>query len=322
MNKKFLYSFVVSLLILAGGCSSILKNNEGVFGKAQKKDAEIDARIHQIEGSQAQSSIDKLAHIGAWSKGGVEHSLDQIKTNVPPEVEVAKKMNERIEALAGKPDFNEVKEIENIVDKLLSQVITTKEEGEKALARKDKEIDKLETQVKQLNQQREDEIGNIMVQADLNAQKVDQYKATLNQMDNWFGLGAIFYGVKKFIVSAAWILGIGSILFLILRVLSTSNPIAGAIFSIFDQVGSWFVHTIAMIFPKALSLAGNVSTKLFNSYKSVMSKFVDAVQTAKLTAQSSGKEPVLKDVLTELEKTMDTNEKAIVNELKKSLNWK
>ena len=48
-----------------------------------------------------QVNEDTLDIIRAWSKGGVEYSLDQIKTNVPPEVVTAKKMNERIEALAG-----------------------------------------------------------------------------------------------------------------------------------------------------------------------------------------------------------------------------
>ena len=323
-NKQFLYGFVVALtIIVLVGCSSILNNNQGVFGKAQKKDAAIDAQIKLVEKAQAQTDADRLAHIGAFSKGGVEYSLNKIPdTNVTKEVTVAKQMNQRVEALANKPDFKEVEAIQKIVDELLSQVDKTRLEGEKALAAKDKELVKMQQLVKDLNSQREAEIAAAMKLADENAAKNDQLTKTLGQMDKWFGLGAIVYGLKKFIISAAWILGIGSVLFIILRILATSNPIASAIFGVFDQIGSWLIHTIAVIFPKALSLAGNVSTQLFNSYKGVMTKFVDAVQMAKTTAAAAGKEPNLKDVLDALEKTMDSNEKAIVDDIKKSLNWK
>ena len=159
-------------------------------------------------------------------------------------------------------------------------------------------------------------------QADVNARAADQYKATLGQMDSWFGLGAVFYGTKKFIVSSAWILGIGSILFIILRILTTSNPIASALFSVFDQMGNWLVHTIQVVFPKAVSLAGNVSSQLFNSYKSTLTKIVDAVQMAQSNSTASGKTATIQDALNEAAKSMNTDEKAIVDELKKALNWK
>ena len=321
--KNFLYGFIAALTVISMvGCSSILKNNEGVFGKAQKENSAVNAQVRHVENAQAQVNENTLSHIGAWSKGGVEYSLDQIKTNVPIEVTTAKEMNKRIEALAGKPDFDEVKEIEKIVDKLVSQSENIRNDGEKALAGKDREITILENSVKQLNQQREEEIAKAFAQADANAQAADQYKATLGQMDSWFGLGAVFYGVKKFIISAAWILGIGSILFIILRILSTSNPMASAIFGIFDQMGSWLVHTIQVIFPKAVSLAGNVSLTLFNSYKSTLTKIVDAVQMAQSNSKASGKQATIEDALNEAAKSMNADEKAIVDELKKALNWK
>ena len=138
--KKFLYGFVAALTVtLLVGCSSILNNNEGVFGKAQKADDAVGAQVRLIENAQAQVNEDTLDIIGAWSKGGVEYSLDQIKTNVPPEVVTAKKMNERIEALAGQPNFNQVKEVESIVDNLLAQTESVRKSGEKELASKDKE---------------------------------------------------------------------------------------------------------------------------------------------------------------------------------------
>ena len=102
----------------------------------QKANDTVDTQVRLIENTQAQVNEDTLDYIGTWSKGGVEYSLNQIKTNVPPEVITAKQMNERIEALAGQPDFNKVKEIENIVNNLLAQTESVRKSGEKELATK------------------------------------------------------------------------------------------------------------------------------------------------------------------------------------------
>lgn len=333
--NKFLYGFMSALTImLIVGCSSILKNNEGVFGKASETHAHIDAGVRHIENAQAQSNEDKLARIGAWSKGGVTYSLDQIKTNVPREVTIAKEMNARVEALAGKPNFDEVKEIQAIVDNLLSQVAELRNQGEKDLAEKDAQILKLENRVKNLNIQREEEIAGAFANATAVALKADQYKATLNQMDNFFGLGAVFYGLKKFIISAAWILGIGGILFMILRVLASTNPIAASIFSIFDQIFSWGINAIKALAPKAAKVAGLVDNRVFEDYKSTLHKIIDAIEVVKdrnsavvKAANGSGAPhvtagSVIQEILDEAGKSMNEDDKSRVADAKKELMWK
>jgi len=321
-NNKFFYGFISAIIfMLAVGCSSLLDNNQGIFGKAQMANDKVDAKIRIVENQQAQVNEDKLAHIGAWAQGGVEHSLDKITTNIPVEVIVAKEMNARVEALAGKPDFKEVELIKTIVDSLLSQVKDTRVSGEKALAEKDKQIAAIQTQDKQLIVQRENEIASALIQSDSNAKVADQYKATLNDMDKWGGLGAVWYGIHKFVVRMAWVLGIGGVLFLILRLLASANPIAGAIFSIFDQIGSWAINTIAVIFPKALSIAGNVSVAIFNDTKSALSSIVDSVETVKLQQQATGTPATIEDLLNTAEVSMTPADKAIIEKIKLQLNW-
>ena len=127
--------------------------------RQQATNEKADTKIRVVENQQAQANEDKLAHIGTWSQGGVEHALNKITNEVPPEVTVAKEMNARVEALAGKPDFKEVELIKGIVDDLLSQVQTTRVEGEKQLALKDKQISVIQAQDKQLDAQRENEIA-------------------------------------------------------------------------------------------------------------------------------------------------------------------
>ena len=317
MKNKFLCGFATGLFIIGiVGCTSILKNNKGVFGHAQEQKDDVDSEIRIVENQQAQVNEDKLAHIGAWSKGGVEYSLDQIpKTNVTREIVVAKEMNERIEALAGKPDFKEVEAVKEMVTKLLSENEKVRASGEKALVSKDKEINKLEQSVKELNHQREVEIANAMQQADINAQKADQYEHTLDQMDSWGGLGAIWYGFKRLVIRGAWILGIGGILFIILRVMAASNPIAGAIFSIFSTIGSWIIHTIEAILPKAAKTAGYVAQSAVEEYKILSTKLVDTIQQIKI-AQPAASDVVRANI------NLTPDETLKVTEIKQTLNYK
>ncbi len=321
-NNKFFYGFISALALMTiVGCSTLLNNNQGVFGKAQETNLKSDTKIRIVENQQAAANENKLKQISAFSEGGVGYSLDLIKTNIPKEVVVAEKMNDRIKAIAGAPDFKEVELIKGIVDDLLSQVQTTRVEGEKALVQKDKEIAAIQAQDKQLITQRENEIASALIQSDANAKVADQYKITLNDMDKWGGLGAVWYGLHKFIVRMAWVLGIGGVLFFILRILASSNPIAGAIFGIFDQIGSWMVNTISVIFPKALSIAGNVTTEVYNGTKSALTSIVDSVETVKLQQNVSGKPATIQDLLDAAEATMTLDDKAQIEKIKLQLGW-
>jgi len=237
-------------------------------------------------------------------------------------------MNNRIEALAGKPDFKETEAIKEIVNSLMSEIADVRNSGEKALAEKDKEISHLELQVRNLNAQREDEISNAMSIAQVNARERDQYKATLNQMDSWFGLGAIFYGAKRLIVSAAWILGIGGALFIVLRFASNTNPIAKSIFSIFETIGSWFVHLIkGVVGTKAVEGANYVASDRFDAYKKTLYKLIDCVETLRneqkrMVADALASNKPADDVFTvdelmdDLSKTMGDSDKKLITDIK------
>ena len=100
-----------------------------------------------------------------------------------------------------------------------------------------------------------------------------------------------------------------------------SNPMAASVFSIFSKIGSWFIGMIEFIVPKAAEMAGQTATAVFNAYKSTLTKVVDAIQMARERAKAAGKEPNINNVLDEVAKSMNTDEKAIVSELKKVLNW-
>ncbi len=321
--NKFLQGFFTALIIIVMvGCSSLLNNNEGIFGKSQAKVQKVDTKVQVINDQESKLKDDKLSKIGAYAKGGVEYSLDKIPaTNASREVIVAKQMNERIEALANKPDFNEVKAIQGIVDDLTSQIASVRQEGENALVVKDKQITDLQDKYKQLEDQKTKEISAAFSQANEIAQKADQYQATLKKMDGFLGLNAIWYGLHKFFISSMWILGIGLVLFIILRLLAGANPIASAIFGIFEQAVACVIHTISFLFPKALSLAGNVSSEIYNGTKSALTSIVDSVETVKLQSNASGTPATIEELLNTAELSMTPADKALIEKIKLELGW-
>ncbi len=187
---------------------------------------------------------------------------------------------------------------------------------------KDKEIQLLQTESRTLDTQKDSEIRKYMLAAQEFAANADAYKAKLGEMDQWMGLGAVWYGLKKFVISSMWILGIGSILFIILRIASFSNPLAASIFSIFSTIGSWVVKSIEFIIPKAVQTAGHVAGEVFNAYQSTLRKLVDGIQLIKDRAATKGESPKLEDVLDEVAKSMNEQEKEVISEIKRALHWK
>jgi hypothetical protein len=315
MKKLKIMLLSICLILSANGCSSLLSNNNGILGKATKSENQAKQTIQLINTDIAEHNVQRLTQIGEFS-AGIDYSLDKIsKTNQI--AASAQSLNQRIASLAEKPSLNAVKEIQVVVDELL----TNNTSGIKLLEKKDKQITSLYKEITNLQQDKKDAIDEYVAISDKTALERDSYQSTLKKLDSWGGLGAIFYGLKKLIIRTAWVLGLGSVLFLILRLLSATNPIAGAVFGVFDQIGSWLVHIIQIVLPKAVAIAGNVSTKVFATYQSTMKKIVDGIALAQNNAQAAGKEATLKDYLNLAEQTMTPDEKAIVDEIKKQLNW-
>lgn len=302
MNKFYLSLLAAFIIPTITGCSTV----KGIFGKSASKETVARAEITVVDKEVAKVNVQKLDRIGEYSYG------IKLVTNTPPAVI---DLNERIGSLANQPTLEAMKEME----KLVSQLMTN---NHKLLLKKDKEIEDLQEDTIKLNLEKETAINKYIELASATAMKTDTLQSSLNQMNSWGGLGAIWYGLKRLIVRMAWGIGIFSIIFVILRVASMSNPMAASVFSIFSKIGNWFIGMIEFIVPKAAEMAGHTATAVFNAYKSTLTKVVDAIQMAKERATAAGKEPNINDVLDEVAKSMDTEEKAIVDELKKALNWK
>jgi hypothetical protein len=291
------------------------------MGKAAKQEASAAAPIDNTEKQLNDIKDKRLTSIGAWSDG-VEYSLNKV-TNQEPAVVIAQEVNSKVQTLANKPTLKEQEEIFKLIDSLLTNAI----EGKKLLAEKNEEIIKLQTSVSDLSIKHETAVRDYRSIAEASARQNDAYKATIQEMDAGWGLAAIWYGIKKLVSRIALTLGILAVLFIVLRALSTTNPIAASIFAIFNQVGSWIINALKGIFPKAASISGLVPHSDYKGYKDTLSKIVDAIETVK------SKESLLKktgsttcismdDLSTELSKLFTPEDADRVTNAKKDLLWK
>lgn len=315
MKKQILCFLLIIPLFLSGCLASLNSQNKGTIGKASKATAVLAEKVDVLDTKKAEINDQRLTAIGSFSSG-VEYSL-QKDTNQSQAIYIARDLNERVTALANKPDFKDLQAIYQIIDTL----ITNQANGEKLLAAKDKEIYSLSSAIKRVNADKNEVIGKAWKQSEQNAAQADQYKATLNDMDSFFGFGAIWYGVKKLVTRLAWTIGICLVLFIILRFAAAANPIAGAIFSVFEQVVSWFIHGIAALAPKATQVAGFIEQQVFNEYKATLTHIVDAIQMAKEN-EKKGATISVSALTDEIAKGMDQKHKDCVTEIKRGLNWR
>jgi len=312
----------VILPIIAGLCITVLAGcavftNKGKAAKAEEKGR---ARIVNVEGQINQNTAEKLDAIAGLAYG-TDYALS--KVNEPPrEVTVARDMNQRVISLSGSPTVEKMKEMQEMIDKLTSMLAIERDAGQKKMDEKDAEISLLQNQAKALSVAKESEIRKYMLLSQEMAANADAYKAALADYQGWFGLKAVFKGLWQFVKTSMWFLLGGSVLFIFLRIASMSNPIAASLFSIFTTIASWVINIIRVIVPKAVEATGHVAGNVFNAYKSTLWKIVDGIQVVKDRATAAGQKPDLNLVLDEVAKSMNTEEKAIVDEIKKALNWK
>jgi hypothetical protein len=318
--NKFFSGFVIAMTLIAVvGCAGLIGKNTGVVGKSTQKQLTQNEKVIVIEQKEAKNSESRLTHIGAWSDG-TKYALDKVP-EPSKEVVIAKDINERVQALANKPNFDEVKEVHVIIDGLLSEMNAQQAAANISLDKKDNEISDLNSQIEELDIVKQTEIRKALKMATDSAAKADQYKQTLNDMDSFFGFGAIWYGLTKFVSRMAWVIGTGVLLFIILRLFSTTNPIVGSVFSIFNVIGGYIIRIINVFVPKAIEFSGHIATSAYSNVKDLLTKIVDSVQLIKQIEKATGKDATIKELFVELDKTMDVKEKDVILKIKKDLGY-
>ena len=141
-------------------------------------------------------------------------------------------------------------------------------------------------------------------------------------MSGMFGLNAVFWGLKKFVISALTTIIVFVVVFVILRLLATVHPAAAAAFSIFNMLGSMFVSIIKALTPKAFELSNLISKDKVEEFKSPLVKIVDVIQELK-EKQKEFPDRVypVTEALKRFDKEMDSKEKDLIDDILKEQKW-
>lgn len=319
-SKLYIIIFISLFCVSCGSLNSFFKSNTSSQDKLDKKVVEIDSKKNDL----SKNSDTKLKQIGTLSYG-IGHALDKEKS--PTEnVSVAKELNDRVSSLAGSPDIKDANRIKNVVNQLVSEIEKEKAAGINELKRLDNELQYSQSERVRLQSELNRKIDEFKKISIYIAEKNDENTQIVDSMDKWFGLGAVFYGLKKFVISSALILTIGSILFLVLRILAQSNPIAATVFSLFEMAGSTILHLFKAALPNSFQFAKFVDKDTSEKYRITLDKIVDTLQILKERGKGEGvpadKKVILDEIFNELSVKLDDSEKRVVNERLQSMNWK
>jgi len=287
--------------------------SQEVVAKQEKK---VDDTMVEIE------KVDKGKRVQTASLSiGIQHSLNKI-SNAPVQVDTAKALNERVISIVGSPHIDEIKRIKATVDLLNSQVAEERKKGEELLSQRDEIINKLQKEKSELKDKYDDQLWQMTDKAKEVAKEADQNKAVLDSMSGMFGLNAVFWGLKKFFISALTTIVIFVVIFVVLRLLATVHPAAGAAFSIFNMIGSILLSLVKALTPKAFELANFASKDTVNEFKSPLVKIVDVIQELKeKQKESPDRVYPLAEILKRFDKEMDSDEKNLIDGILREQKW-
>ena len=313
---KNIILIIISILVLHG-CGTIVSRNEtGSLTKINKKlntITSVEKKVHQNE-------TNKFNLISSFSYG-IKYSLDNINTEDDYEsaVYTSKLLNNRILSISGYPNINDIKSMEELVDKLKSDMLTQQAEGIAKLEQKDKEIMSLINEKELLIKELEKANNNLSDTALKISSENDKNKVVINEINSYYGLGAVYYGFKRFLTTCFVTILCVIIGYVVLRILATLNPIASAIFSVIESVFSYGIRFIKLLAPNSTKISGLSSTIEVNKYKNTLSKVVDSIQVSVQNKEEC--DVTLCDIKTELSKNMNSDDKIVINEIKNELKW-
>ncbi len=307
------------MALLLSGCFSTIKpakqidDNQKIIAKEEKK---VDNTLVEIEKNDKGKKIQT-----SGLSIGIQHSLNQV-TNAPVQVDTALKLNERVISIVGSPHIDETKRIKATVDLLNSALVEERKKGEELLAQRDDIINKLQKEKSELNQKYDDQLWQLTDKAKEVAKEADQNKAVLDSMSGMFGLNAVFWGLKKFFISALTTIIVFTVVFVLLRLLATVHPAAAAAFSIFNMLGSLVISILKALTPKAFELANFATKDKVEEFKSPLVKIVDVIQELKeKQKESPDRVYPLSELLKRFDKEMDSDEKDLIDQILKEQKW-
>jgi len=248
MKNKMLCVMIMAMVLLTS-CSSL-----GIFGESSAAVSKQNNKIVAVDNKLNDLSDTKLNQVSQLSYG-VNDSLQRI-TNAPIEVKVAKELNQRVESISGLPTLEQQK----AMVKMVTDLIATNIAGVRELKQKDNEISALQNEETVLLKSKDREINNALELSKTVALQNDTTQAELSKYTAYWGIGGIFLGVKSLSLHLFWATLIFIVIFIILRALSMTNPLASAIFGIFQSIGASIIHLVETLIPQSIGTLNDVKS--------------------------------------------------------------
>ena len=252
---------------------------------------------------------------------GIEISLNQV-TNKTLEVETAQNLAQRVITIVGSPTLAEHEKIKSTVLLLNSSVQSERERGAKLLAERDSVIISLQKQKEELEKKYDAQVEKISENARNTAKNADQNQSKIDQIDGFWGLSAVWYGTKRFVITSLWVIIGGLVIFIVLRLLAASHPAISALFGIFEFIGSLVINAVKVLAPKAAQLASLMPKSDYAKYKNLCLKIVDNIAELKYNTKVADKTYSLQEVLSKFSEDFDQSDKDLVEELTIETKWK
>ena len=247
------------LIILLQGCAS---TNPNKFLDEQQQDSTtVLTDKTNIQSKQLTIIKNYTADFAFASQHALESSADSTS-----KLKVIAQFNGRIQSLVGAPSIQDETLISNIVDGMLSTDLGIQKESTEKLAGIDEAVEVQQQQLGKLDSTYTHDVAKYNKDSSAIAVTADKDAKVVNQVNSWFGLGAISYGVHRFLSFAVWIFIGLLVLFVVLKFSSTLNPIAAVVFKGVESFAGLFLKTIVSVFkfiiPGALDVAGVVGKEV------------------------------------------------------------
>lgn len=242
---------------MLSGCSTVSKWTNG-----QKK-------IQTVQSALDTTTTERLQAVSRFAYG-TSVALDL--TNTADAVRIAKQTNQRVEALAPAPAVKDLETMQIVVHQLETNDSTALKQQDTVLASLQGRIDTLSSKLDKITQR----------QLDAGSKNA----AELTDYQKWFGLGAILKGSGHL---AIW-LAVFAVIFFILRLLSSTSPIAASIFGVFEGFGAMAIKAIHGVFGAGAHEVAGLITKAEAEIKAIIPATVpNAPVTQPVTPEAAPK---------------------------------
>lgn len=240
-NFTSIFAALIAALLLAmallvfGGCAS----TESGVGKAQARSHSIERKISANQAAQR----DRLQREIFATRVALENQS----------LGLALDFNTRAQSIVGLPPAGQMADVRRLVAGLLSENAALREKAQKLDAIEVAQLNRLQEEQADLTNKREVAIGNERTAATKAASELGNLKAKVN---SWFGLGGVFYGLKRFGTMA--LIGFGGLLVLfgVLSVIPATAPAAIPFFRglliCIRWLGSGLIRFVAWAFQSLL----------------------------------------------------------------------